>query len=391
MEHGNEENMGLYECGEKLKALRIGDMIAKIPIIQGGMGVGISRSKLAGAVAAEGGIGIISTAQIGYDEENFENDQAECNLRAIGKHIRCAKEIAGGNGLVGANIMVALKHYKEHVMAAVAAGADVIISGAGLPVKLPEYIGKACRTKIAPIVSSRRAADIILKMWARRYDRTADFIVIEGPKAGGHLGFSNEELQNMENIDYDTEIKEIIECTKEYEKKYNTHIPVIVAGGIFDHDDIIHVIKLGADGVQIASRFVVTKECDASEEYKKAYIDAREEDIKIIKSPVGMPGRAIRNEFIKRVENENQPVLKCYNCMKKCNPKEVPYCITKALVDAVNGDIYNGLIFCGANVGRINEMTTVHELMEELINPKEKVSKKYGIKGMYAQKDKMIS
>lgn len=391
MEHGNEENMGLYEYGEKLKALRIGDMIAKIPIIQGGMGVGISRSKLAGAVAAEGGIGIISTAQIGYDEENFENDQAECNLRAIGKHIRCAKEIAGGNGLVGANIMVALKHYKEHVMAAVAAGADVIISGAGLPVKLPEYIGKACRTKIAPIVSSRRAADIILKMWARRYDRTADFIVIEGPKAGGHLGFSNEELQNMENIDYDTEIKEIIGCTKEYEKKYNTHIPVIVAGGIFDHYDIIHAIELGADGVQIASRFVATKECDASEEYKKAYIDAKEEDIKIIKSPVGMPGRAIRNEFIKRVERENQPVLKCYNCMKKCNPKEVPYCITKALVDAVNGDINNGLIFCGANVGRINEMTTVHELMEELINPKEKVSKKYGIKGMYAQKDKMIS
>lgn len=391
MEHGNEENMGLYEYGEKLKALRIGDMIAKIPIIQGGMGVGISRSKLAGAVAAEGGIGIISTAQIGYDEENFENDQAECNLRAIGKHIRCAKEIAGGNGLVGANIIVALKHYKEHVMAAVAAGADVIISGAGLPVKLPEYIGKACRTKIAPIVSSRRAADIILKMWARRYDRTADFIVIEGPKAGGHLGFSNEELQNMENIDYDTEIKEIIGCTKEYEKKYNTHIPVIVAGGIFDHYDIIHAIELGADGVQIASRFVATKECDASEEYKKAYIDAKEEDIKIIKSPVGMPGRAIRNEFIKRVERENQPVLKCYNCMKKCNPKEVPYCITKALVDAVNGDINNGLIFCGANVGRINEMTTVHELMEELINPKEKVSKKYGIKGMYAQKDKMIS
>ena len=391
MEHGNEENMGLYEYGEKLKALRIGDMIAKIPIIQGGMGVGISRSKLAGAVAAEGGIGIISTAQIGYDEENFENDQAECNLRAIGKHIRCAKEIAGGNGLVGANIMVALKHYKEHVMAAVAAGADVIISGAGLPVKLPEYIGKACRTKIAPIVSSRRAADIILTMWARRYDRTADFIVIEGPKAGGHLGFSNEELQNMENIDYDTEIKEIIGCTKEYEKKYNTHIPVIVAGGIFDHYDIIHAIELGADGVQIASRFVATKECDASEEYKKAYIDAKEEDIKIIKSPVGMPGRAIRNEFIKRVEKENQPVLKCYNCMKKCNPKEVPYCITKALVDAVNGDINNGLIFCGANVGRINEMTTVHELMEELINPKEKVSKKYGIKGMYAQKDKLIS
>ncbi len=386
--------MDIYECGEKLKALRIGDMVAKIPIIQGGMGVGISRSKLAGAVAAEGGIGIISTAQIGYDEDGFEKDQAGCNLLAIRKHIERAKEIACGNGLVGVNIMVALKHYKEHVMEAVAAGADVIISGAGLPVKLPEYIGKA-KTKIAPIVSSRRAADIILKMWARRYDRTADFVVIEGPKAGGHLGFSDEELADIENIDYDEEIKDIIECTKEYGEKYNTHIPVIVAGGIFDHDDIIHALELGADGVQIASRFVATKECDASDEYKQAYLDAKEDDVKIIKSPVGMPGRAIRNDFIKRVEKEKQPVDKCYNCMKKCNPNEVPYCITKALVDAVNGDINNGLIFCGANVGRINEMTTVHELMKELVRPTDKKiqdeSETHDIQNVYSQRDKMIS
>lgn len=290
--------------------------------------------------------------------------------------------------------MVALKHYKEHVMEAVAAGADVIISGAGLPVKLPEYIGKA-KTKIAPIVSSRRAADIILKMWARRYDRTADFVVIEGPKAGGHLGFSDEELADIENIDYDEEIKDIIECTKEYGEKYNTHIPVIVAGGIFDHDDIIHALELGADGVQIASRFVATKECDASDEYKQAYLDAKEDDVKIIKSPVGMPGRAIRNDFIKRVEKEKQPVDKCYNCMKKCNPNEVPYCITKALVDAVNGDINNGLIFCGANVGRINEMTTVHELMKELVRPTDKKiqdeSETHDIQNVYSQRDKMIS
>ena len=279
-------------------------------------------------------------------------------------------------------------------MEAVAAGADVIISGAGLPVKLPEYIGKA-KTKIAPIVSSRRAADIILKMWARRYDRTADFVVIEGPKAGGHLGFSDEELADIENIDYDEEIKDIIECTKEYGEKYNTHIPVIVAGGIFDHDDIIHALELGADGVQIASRFVATKECDASDEYKQAYLDAKEDDVKIIKSPVGMPGRAIRNDFIKRVEKEKQPVDKCYNCMKKCNPNEVPYCITKALVDAVNGDINNGLIFCGANVGRINEMTTVHELMKELVRPTDKKiqdeSETHDIQNVYSQRDKMIS
>ena len=281
----------------KLKQLQIGDLIAKIPIIQGGMGVGISRSHLAGAVAKEGGVGIISTAQIGYDEEGFENDQAGCNLKAIKKHIRKAKELACGNGLVGVNIMVALKHYKEHVQAAVAAGADVIISGAGLPMNLPELVSKTCRTKIAPIVSSKRATQLILKMWAHRYDRTADFIVVEGPKAGGHLGFSNEQLAHMDAINFDGEIRQIIDCKKEYEQRYQKNIPVIVAGGIFDQKDISHALDLGADGVQIASRFVATEECDASEAYKEAYIHASEENIEIIQSPVGMPGRALRNKF----------------------------------------------------------------------------------------------
>lgn len=304
----------------KLKQLQIGDLIAKIPIIQGGMGVGISRSHLAGAVAKEGGVGIISTAQIGYDEEGFENDQAGCNLKAIKKHIRKAKELACGNGLVGVNIMVALKHYKEHVQAAVAAGADVIISGAGLPMNLPEFVSRTCRTKIAPIVSSKRATQLILKMWAHRYDRTADFIVVEGPKAGG----------------------------------------------IFDQKDISHALDLGADGVQIASRFVATEECDASEAYKEAYIHASEENIEIIQSPVGMPGRALRNKFIDRVKRAKLPVSKCYNCLEKCSPQKVPYCITKALIDAVRGDVENGLVFCGANTGRIHEITTVHHLMQEL-------------------------
>ena len=291
----------------KLKELRIGDKIAKFPIIQGGMGVGVSLSSLAGAVAKEGGVGVISTAQIGYEEEGFENNQAECNLRAIRKHLQRAKEIACGNGLVGVNIMVALKHYKEHVKAAVAAGADVIISGAGLPMNLPELIGEKCKTKIAPIVSSKRATQLILKMWAHRYNRTADFIVVEGPKAGGHLGFSQEQLQD-----------------------------------------------------------VATKECDASEAYKEAYINATEEDVNIIQSPVGMPGRALYNKFIKNMEKARLPISKCYNCLEKCNPQKVPYCITRALIDAVRGDVENGLVFCGANVGRIHEMTTVHQLMKDL-------------------------
>ena len=302
------------------KQLKIGDLTAKLPIIQGGMGVGVSRSSLAGAVAKEGGVGIISTAQIGYDEEGFEKDQAACNNRAIHKHIKRAKELAQGNGLVGVNIMVALKHYAEHVKEAVAAGADVIISGAGLPMNLPELVSETCRTKIAPIVSSKRAAQLILKMWAHKYDRTADFLVVEGPKAGGHLGFSREQLDEIDTMDYDEEIRQIIACKEEYEKRYGKKIPVIV------------------------------------------------EDVQIIQSPVGMPGRALRNALIDRVEKEKEPIKKCYNCLAKCNPGKVPYCITKALIDAVKGDVENGLVFCGSNVGRINQMMSVHELMQELVS-----------------------
>ena len=349
------------------KPLKIGELEAEVPIIQGGMGVGISRSSLAGAVAKEGGVGIISTAQIGYDEDGFEEDQAGCNRLAIRRHLARAKEIACGNGLIGVNIMVALKHYKEHVKEAVAAGADVIISGAGLPMNLPELVGETCRTKIAPIVSSKRATQLILKMWDHHYKRTADFIVIEGPKAGGHLGFSDEQLKDVGAIDFDGEVQQIIACKKAYEEKFEREIPVIVAGGIYDGKDIRHALELGADGVQIASRFVATEECDASEAYKQAYIQAKDEDIEIIKSPVGMPGRALRNAFLERIKGSKQSILKCYNCLEKCNPAKVPYCITRALIDAVKGDVKNGLIFCGANTGRIHEMTTVHKLMQELI------------------------
>lgn len=349
-----------------MKALKIGDKIAELPIIQGGMGVGISRSSLAGAVAREGGVGIISTAQIGYDEEGFEEHEEECNLLAIRKHIRRAKELAKGHGLIGVNVMVALKYYKEHVKEAVAAGADLIACGAGLPLDLPSFVPAESGTKIAPIVSSRRAAEILLKKWDRQYKRTADLLVVEGPKAGGHLGFYEEELKDIGAIDFDAEVKEIIACKKPYEEKYGVEIPVVVGGGIFDKGDVKHVMDLGADGVQVASRFVATVECDASDAYKQAYLNADPEDIQIVKSPVGMPGRAIRNAFIKRVEDGKLPVKKCYNCLKKCNPAEVPYCITKALTNAVKGDLDHGLIFCGANVGRIKEIIPVHQLMQEL-------------------------
>ncbi len=349
----------------KMKPLIIGDLIAKIPIIQGGMGVGVSRSRLAGAVAKEGGIGIISTAQIGYDEPDFNKHQIESNLEAIKKHLRLAKAASDG-GIVGVNIMVATKQYERYVKAACEGGADVIISGAGLPISLPELV-KGFKTKIAPIVSSIKAASVILKMWDKKYKTTADFLVIEGPRAGGHLGFTKDQLDHLNELDYDTEMKGIIEFKKEYEEKYNRLIPVVIAGGIFDQSDIKHAMELGADGVQIATRFVVTKECDASEEYKNAYLNAKEEDIKIVISPVGMPGRAILNPFLKTVGDHKIAVTKCFNCLEHCNPKDTPYCITKALINAVEGNIKEGLIFCGDNVHRLKNMTTVKEIFQELI------------------------
>ena len=345
--------------------LKIGDLTAKKPIIQGGMGIGISLSGLAGAVAKAGGIGVISTAQIGFREPDFEEHPAEACRRAIGKELAKAREIAP-DGIIGFNIMTALRDYEGHVRAAVEAGADLIISGAGLPLDLPGLAAES-QTKIAPIVSTERSAAVILKYWDRKYHRTADLVVIEGPKAGGHLGFSDEQLKDVGAIDFDGEVQQILACKKAYEEKFEREIPVIVAGGIYDGKDICHALELGADGVQIASRFVATEECDASEAYKQAYIQAKNEDIEIIKSPVGMPGRALRNAFLERIKGSKQSVLKCYNCLEKCNPAKVPYCITKALIDAVKGDVKNGLIFCGANTGRIHEMTTVHKLMQELI------------------------
>jgi nitronate monooxygenase len=354
-----------WRTNMRMKPLIIGDLVARIPIIQGGMGVGVSRSRLAGAVAKEGGIGIISTAQIGYDEPGFQRNQIESNLYAVKKHIKLAKEIAQG-GVVGVNIMVATKQYERYVKAACEAGADVIISGAGLPISLPELV-QGFQTKIAPIVSSTKAASVILKMWDRKYHTTADFLVIEGPLAGGHLGFSREQLDNLEKLDFDSEIRGIIQCKKEYEARYQRNIPVIVAGGIYDREDITHALELGADGVQIATRFVVTEECDASREYKEAYLAAKEEDVTIIHSPVGMPGRAIMNPFLREVGEKRVAVTKCFQCLEHCNPKETPYCITKALVNAVQGNLKEGLIFCGENVHRLKEMTTVKDIFQELV------------------------
>jgi len=348
----------------KKKPLKIGDLTAEIPVIQGGMGVGVSLSGLAGAVAACGGVGIISTAQIGYREKDWDRNPMEANLRAIGEEIRKAREIAGGKGMIGVNIMVATRDYEKYVKAAVEAKADLIISGAGLPVDLPRMV-MGTHTKILPIVSGLKSAQVICRYWEKRYGYYPDGVVIEGPLAGGHLGFSPEQLQDIEGLDYDNVIRSIIEYLEAFGKKPGRTIPVIVAGGIYDRKDMEHALALGASGVQVSTRFVTTYECDAADAYKQAYINAEKEDIVIVKSPVGMPGRAIRNPFMKKAEKGKIPHGKCHFCISTCNPAETPYCITEALINAVKGDVDNALLFCGENAYRAEKLEHVRDIMEE--------------------------
>ena len=260
-----------------MKNLRIGEKITKVPLIQGGMGVGISLGNLAGSVAKAGGIGIISTAQIGYREADFDQNPESANLRAIAQEMEKARSISK-DGIIGYNIMTALRNYADHVKAAVKAKADLIISGAGLPVDLPALVEKST-VKIAPIVSTARSAQVILKYWDRKYHRTADLVVAEGPLAGGHLGFTERELLRWETESYDTEFQNICSVVKQYEEKYDCKIPVIAAGGIYNRKDVEKMERLGADGVQVATRFVTTRECDADIRYKEAYIHASKEDI----------------------------------------------------------------------------------------------------------------
>ena len=344
--------------------LKIGNLIAKLPIIQGGMGVGISLSNLAGNVAKYGAIGVISAAHPGYLENDFEKNTLQANLRALKNHIKKAKEIIN-NGIIGVNIMVAMKNYKEFVKASIEGGADLIISGAGLPLKLPEYTLNN-EIKILPIVSSSKATKLILSYWKKHYNKIADGIIVEGPKAGGHLGFKSDTLEN-DIINFDDNVNEIIKTVKQLESEYKKEIPVIVAGGIFNSDDIKKYMELGANGVQIGSRFVATYECDADIKFKEAYLNCNKDDIKIVKSPVGMPGRAINNDFLRKINNESDKINKCYNCLVPCNPATTPYCISEALINAARGDIDNGLIFCGANAYRINKIMSVKELLDELI------------------------
>ena len=348
----------------KIPKLQIGNITADIPIVQGGMGVRVSLSSLASAVAKEGGIGTISSIGLG-DVEASKNEYEKMSREALQREIRKAKKIT--NGHIAVNFMGVLSNVNDLIMAAVREGIKIIVYGAGLPTKLPGLI-KDNSVNLLPIVSSARVAELILRVWDKRYERTAEAIILEGPLAGGHLGFSEEQLNHPEKYSLEKLLPEVLETVKPYEDKYGKKIPVIAAGGIFNGKDIARMLSLGASGVQLATRFVCTKECGVSPEFKQAYLDANEEDIVIIKSPVGLPGRAIQNKFLQDLEIKGKLKITCpYRCLSACKVDKAKYCIALALVNSYFGDVDNGLLFCGQNAYRINKIVTVKELISDLL------------------------
>lgn len=357
-----------------MPSLTIGDRSIPLPIIQGGMGIGVSLNNLAAAVARAGGVGTIAGALIGFREKDIAKNPQEADSRALAEEIRQARaKSEGAPGLLAVNIMVALCNFATLVRTALAERIDLIVAGAGLPLDLPLYLREAAEkaqdevhTKLAPIVSSARALSLIAKKWLSNYNQAPDLVVLEGPLAGGHLGFKRQELDEGEQK-LEILLPKVLEAVKPFEDKCGRAIPVVAGGGVFSGSDIYEIMGLGASGVQMGTRFVATWECDASMAFKKAYLDSSEADSVIIKSPVGMPGRAIRSKFLEDMENGLKKPPHCiYHCIKTCDPLNTPYCISLALVNAQRGLMERGFAFAGANVGRVKDIVSVPRLISEL-------------------------
>lgn len=349
-----------------LSELKIGGLSIPIPIIQGGMGIGISLSGLAVAVANEGGVGVISAAGLGFIHKNSALDYLKANIEGLKKEIRDAKERT--KGIIGVNIMVAMSNFSELVKTAISEKIDIIFSGAGLPLSLPGLLAKDSITKLVPIVSSARAAKLICEKWKSSFNYLPDAIVVEGPKAGGHLGFKKDQIFD-ENYSLENLVPAVVSEVKYFEERYDQEIPVIAAGGIYTGKDIYDIMEKGAKGVQLGTRFVTTSECDASDAFKQTYIDAKEEDIEIIQSPLGMPGRAIKSDFTEMVNKGLKKPINCpYHCIRTCNIENSPYCIVSVLYNAYKGNIKSGYAFAGSNAYKANEISTVKKVFGELIH-----------------------
>ncbi|WP_200763886.1 nitronate monooxygenase [Nitrosophilus alvini] len=358
-----------------LPSLKIGKHHLKFPIVQGGMGLGISWDRLAGSVSKEGGLGVISCVGTGYYENMSYVDKEIIgrplevenfySRKALFKIFENARKICGDAPL-GANILYAINDYGRVVRDACEAGADIIITGAGLPTNMPEFTADFPDVALVPIVSSAKALKIICKRWKQRYDKLPDAVVVEGPLSGGHQGFTYEQCF-MDEYQLENIVPEVIEEAKKW-----GDIPVIAAGGIWDRDDILKFLALGAAGVQIGTRFIGTHECDASDTFKEILLNAKKEDILLLKSPVGYPARGVKTNLIDLINERSGPPIKCIsNCVAPCNrgveAKEVGFCIADRLGDAYMGNTQTGLYFSGSNGYRLNEIISVKELMKKLV------------------------
>ena len=355
----------LFLRGVTFPKLTIGNKTATLPIVQGGMGVGISASRLAAAVAEEGGIGVIAANAIGMLEKDYYKNGIEANMRALRSEIRKARKAT--DGIIGVNIMVALNDFHNMLQVSIEEKVDIVFLGAGLPLKgIPVEALRAANVAIVPIVSSAKAVQLIFKFWQKKYNDIPDGVVLEGPKAGGHLGYKSEQIDDPA-FALEAVLPTIVEAVKPFADELGREIPVIAGGGIFSGSDIQKTLTLGATAVQMGTRFVATTECDADEGFKQTFVNAKQEDVVLIKSPVGMPGRAIRNQFLTDLENGAKKFFKCpYRCLASCKAEESQYCISLALDNARKGKMNHGFAFAGTNAYKIDKIVSVKELIAEL-------------------------
>lgn len=362
-----------------LKPLKIGKHTIEYPIVQGGMGLGISWDKLAGIVSLEGGLGVISSVGTGYYNQShyskknintrpFETDNFY-SKEALSAIVKNARKICGSKPLA-MNILYAINDYERVIKDSCEAGVDIIITGAGLPTNMPEFTADYPDVALVPIVSSAKALKIICKRWTQRYNRLPDAIVVEGPLSGGHQGFTYEQC-SQEEYQLENLIAPILE-----EIKVWGDFPLIAAGGVWDHNDILKMISLGAQGVQMGTRFIGTHECDADQNFKEVILHSTKEDIQLFKSPVGYPARGVKTNLIQMVEKREGPPIRCIsNCVSPCHrgqeAKAVGYCIADRLSDAYLGKVETGLFFTGANGYKLNEIISVKELMVKLVHGEE--------------------
>lgn len=353
-----------------MNELKIGNLTVKVPIIQGGMGVCVSLSGLASAVANEGGIGVISAVGIGMTEPDFRRNFREANKLALKKEIR--KTRLKTNGIIGVNIMMAVSDFDDLLDVALKESVDVVFIGAGLPLKKPTKINNSLlectNTKFIPKVSSTRAVQLLFQYWSDKYNRVPDAIVLEGPLAGGHIGFKKSEISENEKT-LKSILKTTIPIVKSFEQKYGIEIPIIAGGGIYSGKDMWEIMSLGAKGVKMGTRFVTTNECDASIEFKQNYLSCSSNDITIIDSPVGLPGRVITNNFVQEIQAGKRKPINCsWKCLKTCDFKKVQFCIADALFNAATGNFINGFSFAGTQAYLSEQIISVKETINQLKN-----------------------